>query len=803
MKSPLSRFLLLFSLLFFLLVSFALVQGKFNYLKFFTDIFRSFSENSSISLIKNSFYQKAEAQSRVGTIVYKAMIGTAKWEEMPIPSESLLNTRGGFDLAFTPKRELTDSEKENIKIEITKVPQMGRSEVIGTFKLGEEISLPLSDNPTGTSGYQYYAKLVGSVPGYQFLNRCEKINYTQTESGNFVPLVYRKENFNPLQLKEGQKVECILGFASPWGEIPQIIVKGGDVPTGEVIKEDSTVGSLEFMGNILDYTRVDNATSPSSGLAPAPYTNTIQTIRFLTIDGKKLLLVLRNDAHLLVYDISDNPFSPTLLKDNDLSSFMKFAVYGGRLLVLDNFDYIIWIKGVGAAEPEFRSLAFHIQKNGLVEFVGKYKSPLNGLFRGLDNKVYGYYDNFLSVSNDVGVLNVYNIDLPGDIKEVAKSERFVAAVCDREGKSTLGHYLGKRGVINQDGKLYLINPGHYRCSDFRKDYQTTIFVFDVSNPTNPQPVVKGPRLVDLWNHFQPATDFESKFVSASVGVYLYVDEKTGKIFDFYPTNFDVYHYFGTTSNVKFPSDAFYRLQNGLVIFSIDTSSLNSFREHSRHLLCEKKLNYGKGAKGSPNFNCSYSTVKIGIIEYPGGYGPLMNSEQSILNGVLFLKTPYQSEVKIKRFRWDGDSKTWKTYIESSGYVAQKGAIAVLTNDNRLVVVSDSNEAMTKYLSTLKNYNEAQTTNFPALDVSDAVIVQLNDKEFAIYQSHSVSLDVVKLTLTQPRPLPSSSPSFTPQTTTTILTTASATPSTGALSSIQGTLYSIRSILNNLRRILNR
>ncbi|BCX16041.1 MAG: hypothetical protein KatS3mg098_270 [Candidatus Parcubacteria bacterium] len=675
----------------------------------------------------------------------------------------------------------------------------------GIYSSGTKVAEGSLDSPISLSPGTYQAVLKGSLPS--------PYNATKQVPLNCV--------FFSISSSQSTGVTCTLEAYNK-NDTSNYNLPSSERPSGAppMVEVDSSLGSYQFVKNVVDISE----DGPSSS---------ITSIKFATLYGKKVMLIgtrkyldssRRYEYKLSIYDIA-NPFNPQLLKENtfsDDSAEVKSILLGAadfsQLTILDNHPVIYGRPNYAATgavhvfvkiNPDW-SLGdiqdFDVKESG-GSISNKYVPTT--LFRGLDGKPYALaYDTSEGYGcNNIKILDVSSstASIIGEIKESELNIGYCESGIDYNNSKSI-RWFAAQPVRASSGKLYLVIPTDDAVARLHTSERAWISVFDVSNPSNPQ-------FVGKWQmsglngqlHFPDASESEKAKIYADAGL-IEVDPVTGYVYDIFPHMYDfqngAYMTSGEAVNAFNKISGPWRYRNGIIIRKLNNSG--NFDFVYRATLCETEGSRPSGSQsgsfhrvecgdqaewwGNKTFDEAFYGIGgyITILPLPGTHA---------YNGLVLLRDLTKSSIEESGLRLGG--KKIKM-IAGSPVV-----VGLMTSDNKFKIIPDSSDEFLKFSGSLaKIISTGQYTNYGKY-LFDAHLQQVDNKTFAIFQIHPTSIDVVKLTLTQPRPLPSSSPSFTPQATTMTLTTASATPSTGTSSSIQGTLYSIRSILNNLRRILSR
>jgi hypothetical protein len=408
------------------------------------------------------------------------------------------------------------------------------------------------------------------------------------------------ESSGSIQVSAGQTSVCTIGFyikpeSSNSTSTSPVPVQS--VTPGDVISEDSTVGSLKFIKNVLDLT--------------ASNYDIILDAKFLRIYGKQFIVVLTSNNHILVYDASD-PFSPTLLKDNYFSGIGldingHYAIK--NLVLIDDFDYIFG----------YSSGVFKIEQNGNITLINS-ANLVTGLFKGLDGKFYGFGTDS---AVDFGPLAIYDLSNLNNIVEVGSYKEGVSdGECTFYGAVTLGH-TSQWNTVKSGNKLYLIAMGYECVQRLHADNNGRIYVFDVSDPRNPRLL----KLYDASSNFghlpSDSTKAERMFLFGGE-MDIFVDSNSGKVFDFYRTMFDWQGpFYFSIANIQ-PGTQF-RYRNGMAILSLGSDG--SLSQVSNILLCERI--------GGPSRSYDNGCDAVGAKDIRGGYSyPATNSQEN--SGRVFL-----------------------------------------------------------------------------------------------------------------------------------------------------------------------
>ncbi|BCX15850.1 MAG: hypothetical protein KatS3mg098_079 [Candidatus Parcubacteria bacterium] len=639
------------------------------------------------------------------------------------------------------------------------------------------------------------------------------------DSGSF-----KEANCPDFEIQAGQTVVCTFqAYKKSDPRNYEGLIPSSEKPSGAppMVEVDSSLGSYQFVKNVVDISDKGDHSS-------------INYTGFLSLYGKKLLVIqdkrfkitnarYQGDGEwsffVSFYDIS-NPFSPALLKENELGKDNKYlAIFSGitnlsSFITIDNLPFIYW---VGYRPGESRRSVYFFKVNSdwsignIEEFAvqagdsNKTGYWLMTFFSGLDGKVYGlaltpdeekqYYPGCAPIAvlrfdaNNPKPSKIAEIDQMPHLNNKCGSE-----VAYNEWKS---FRWSASQSVRIGNKLYLVVPTDDVVARLHVVERAWVSVFDFSNPTSPQ-FLGMDMLSGLNNqtHFPDASEAEKIKIYADAGI-IEVDKATGYVYDIFPHMYDFQNaeFLLSGGGVR-AADIFFkkikgpwRYRNGVIIRKVNQQG--EFDYLSRFTLCETEGGRTAGANSGSyhRITCGDSREFYGQKTFDkafyglGSYITLLPfSGSHAFNGVLLLKD------------------LTKSHSSTYGIGFTTPVVASVMVGNNLKVIPDTSNEFMKFKDSLKKTVTAAGDQSYGLNTLDAHLQQVDNKTFAIFQIHPASIDVVKLTLTQPRPLPSD---FSPQSTTTILTTASATPSMGALSPIQGTLYSIRSILNNLRRILNR
>ena len=631
------------------------------------------------------------------------------------------------------------------------------------------------------------------------------------DSGSF-----KEANCPDFEIQAGQTVVCTFqAYKKSDSRNYEGLIPSSERPSGAppMVEVDSSLGSYQFIKNVVDISA--DVSSGGEGII---------SVGFATLYNKKVMLVgtrknlpsyrdsntgytiYPQELKLLIYDVT-NPFNPRLLKENLLPNNNKGAAIlrgislppamGGKL-ILDNHPFIYG--GMMYSHMSLNTVPFiKINEDWSLSEAqdlkvkwenGQISSDhivLLSMFNGIDRKPYGLVIDVGEGGRAYGCKIIKVVDLSnspaivvGEIKESDLGIGYCEGGVDYGVSKTIEWRNITPVLVNS--KLYLVVPTFDTVGRLHVVERSWVSVFDFTSPSNPQFVGKWQMSgLNSQEHFPDASEVEKIKIYADAGL-VKVDQATGYVYDIFPHMGD-YQNAGFMTSPK-AVEAFYKIngsfryRNGIIIRKIN--SQGNFDYVSRYTLCEKEGAEQLGGHAH-TFFCGSEAVKVFGINPTfdkafygiGGYiGILPSPGTHAYNGVVLLRDLVKSSV----------------------------VAGLVTSDDKFKVISDSSDEFLKFADSLSKVVFGNSDENYGKYLLDAHLQQVDNKTFAIFQIHPASIDVVKLTLTQPRPLPSD---FSPQSTTTILTTASATPSTGALSPIQGTLYSIRSILNNLRRILNR
>jgi len=712
---------------------------------------------------------------------------------------------------FVEDRQLTATEKNQFKVEIWTQPT-------GPYDFGKKVAEGSLGSPISLSPGNYQASLQGSLPSPYSATRqvpsgCTSFSISSSQSTGVICTLeaYNKNDTSNYDLPSTQR---------PSGAPPMVEI-------------DSSLGSYKFIKNVVD---VSQMTQNSAGQKYPK--ESIVMVGFLDLYGKKTMLVLTRQVaevtynrvsykyNLSIYDIS-SPFYPTLLKKNELGEGVP--MFSNRTLdnfiLANNHPFVYWPYWSGGNEPTKTyflkinsdwTVSQHQQLNVKVGNSEKSGYWLQSLFEGLDGKIYGlaltpdeekqYYPGCAPIA----VLKFEtNNSLPSKIAEINQlphlGNKCGSGVAYNEWKSFSWRAAQ---AVRSGEKLYLLVPTDDVVARLHVVERAWISVFDFSNPTLPQ--FLGMNMLSGLNnqlHFPDASEAEKVKIYADAGL-TEVDKATGYVYDIFPHMYDFQNAGYMTNaeavNAFFNISGPWRYRNGIIVRKLNNSG--NFDFLYRATLCETEGGRPSGGQGGHfhRVECGDQTEWWGQKTFDRafyGIGNYITSLPSVgthaYNGLVLLRDLTKSSIEESQGIRLGGSKI--KMIAGSPAV-----VGLITSDNKLKIIPDSSDEFLKFVNSLSEI----VTRYGGSDeygkyLLDAHLQQVDDKTFAIFQIHPNSIDVVKLTLKDPRPLPSSSPSFTPQATTMTLTTASATPSTGTLSPIQGTLYSIRSVLNNLRRILSR
>ncbi|MCX7616330.1 MAG: hypothetical protein N2Z68_03000, partial [Patescibacteria group bacterium] len=699
--------------------------------------------------------------------------------------------------SFVEDRQLTNTEKSQLKVEIW-------TQSTGIYSSGTKVAEGSLDSPISLSPGTYQAVLKGSLPS--------PYNATKQVPSNCV--------FFSISSSQSTGVTCTLEAYNE-NDTSNYSLPSEERPSGAppIVEVDSSLGSYQFIKNVVDISA--DVSSGGGGIISAGFA-TLYNKKVMLVGTRKNLPSYRDpntgytiypqELKLLIYDVT-NPFNSQLLKENTLpsntssvSDYQKSMLilggaFGGQfssLLILDNHPFIYGPVNYEYVKAGHVPLRVKINPDwslgGFQEFEVKESagstsnkySPLS-FFWGLDDKPYALAWDIRKAfgCKTIKILDISSTpaSIVGEIDESSLGIGQCYGGADYGVSKSVEWQFAKPVQIGQ--KLYLVVPMYDGVGRLHYVERSWVSVFDVTSPSNPQFVGKW-QMSGLSNqlHFPDASEAEKAKIYADAGL-VEVDQVTGYIHDIFPHMGDFQNTaFMTSPEAVKAFDAInglFRYRNGIIIRKIN--SQGNFDYVSRYTLCEKEGAEQLGGQAHTVF-CGNEAVKVfGInptFDKPfyglGGYIKILPSSGThAYNGLVLLTDLVKSSV----------------------------VVGLVTSDNKFKVIPDSSNEFLKFADSLSKVITIGLDKDYGKRFLDAHLKQVDNKTFAIFQIHPTSIDVVKLTLTQPRPLPSSSPSFTPQATTMTLTTASATPSTGTSSSIQGTLYSIRSILNNLRRILSR
>ncbi len=690
-----------------------------------------FSNQVSIKGFLSSVYSTASGRNHIqlanaqslgqGVVVFKAQFGHLEATGQVVSGISGL---AGLPVTkFVPDRDLSDSEKKQVEVNITEENTVFGFIVAKNVSLGQGIGFNIPQGEVYNYGFYVNSDILPQ--GWTYNSSC-------VETGGNI------------KLSAGQQSECTIGFYLKPTPAPVTPPASTSTPvspqegaSGTVISEDSGSGSLQFVKNILDL---------STGWKN-PGSDKILDAKIVELYGKKFLIVSTQNKHLLVYDAS-NQFSPVLLKDNDLSGSNVSAFY---LVVLDNFNYVFAWGGNSANYGSFK-----IEQDGSASLVKSYKPDqysvtqpnlVFGLFRGLDGKAYGFGGN-----GGDGWLTIYDVSDPANISEIGSyQDGLVGNHCGNYGLIGLDRPL-QWNTSQQGNKLYLVTHADQCVQRLHTSGDARIYIFDVSDPKNPQ-LSHQYELSGSFNHIpSDATKAEQTFLFGGIAD-IAVDSNSGKVFDFYRTVFD-WQGPSWSQIANIVHGTLFRYRTGLVTLSLQSDG--SLKELSRALLCEQKGPMYDGG-GPQYYRCG--DVDGNDKNTQGGYDYSARNSQQNYNGVFLLSGPGNS-----------------------------GQVGLLRSDNSFVVIPDTAGEMTKFKTAIKDSSYYSNIYNPAIN---GVVTQVDSKTFAIYQFDSYSLSVVKVLLSQSLVGGSKNPS---------------PPVTGVAPSANVPLtspaFSFNALLNIFRRILN-
>ncbi|BCX16280.1 MAG: hypothetical protein KatS3mg098_509 [Candidatus Parcubacteria bacterium] len=613
------------------------------------------------------------------------------------------------------------------------------------------------------------------------------------------------------------------------------------IASPQITEVNSSLGSFQFIKKLIELKDGDNYAYPFSLLPGQTISERISKVAFFSLYNKKVMLVITSHSDsktgytafpkrikVSIYDIS-NPFNPRLLGEkiipNDQDSItgqmwgavavQLIGFYRPPLLVVDDHPVIYsLVPGSGGATV----VSFKINPDWSISEIKDENSGKNdddriylfSLFRGIDGKVYAIGNTYREK-----VANKFNFEI-FDVTSETFSK--VAEVIATDNQSYSSPYLrpgGKisldklpqlmreRGVINQvgatgsffvnqGGKLYYLANVSVSRGRQHATHESNILVFDLTNPSIP--VFIGAFKLSGLNgqlHFPDASEVEDVRIYVDRGS-LEVDKVKGYIYDFFSHDYDhqnaefAYVIFGIHKRPEWPTDASYRYRNGVIIRKLNNEG--GFNFISRYTLCEDDLKSPPSGLGKTcGLNSKFSPFKeltkslpIAFIGDLTRFGELNDYSfgNHAYNGVVLLRDV--NKIKLDRFGFDPSSASSDMLL----YYAPL-AVGLVSDDGNLKIIPADVSGL--------NYNGEILV--------DAHLQQVDDKTFAIFQIHPASIDVVKLTLKDPRPLPQQGSVGTKATTSDLKTSSTGTPL--SLESLQQSIFSIKSILNVIKRILNR
>ncbi|MFN7088528.1 MAG: hypothetical protein ACK4NX_01730, partial [Candidatus Paceibacteria bacterium] len=286
------------------------------------------------------------------------------------------------------------------------------------------------------------------------------------------------------------------------------------------------------------------------------------------------------------------------------------------------------------------------------------------------------------------------------------------------------------------------------------------------------------------------------------------DKTTGYVYDIFPHMYDfqnaVYMWREflkgkrTTDFDKIQGP--WRYRNGVIVRKLNDSG--NFDFVSRFTLCEreagviaKDVMYHGVECGDPS-RFSYSEFFYQAFDKAFyGVGGYIKSTPSgsihAYNGLLLLRDFTKSSIIIRT----------NTRFGSREFPDIKGSPAVvgLMVGNNLKIIPDSSNEFLKFSDSLpKIVRDWDRSGTYGKRFYDAHLQQVDDKTFAIFQIHPTSIDVVKLTLRDPRPIPQEDTRYA----TSSSPNASSSPQTDpSYRTFYNTLDTLKRSLDFLRRFL--